>query len=72
MSTMGFIWVDAGGWRSWSWVGTRRWAGSIAPLGRGSPVSCPQPPRACPQFPRQHLSEASRTLSTSTQDLGPR
>lgn len=24
------------------------------------------------QFPRQHLSEASRTLSTSTQDLGPR
>ncbi|KAB0383988.1 kinesin light chain 3 isoform X1 [Muntiacus reevesi] len=24
------------------------------------------------QFPRQHLSEASRTLSASTQDLGPR
>ena len=76
MSTMGFIWVDAGGWRGWSGVGTGRWAdkqaGGIAPLGWGSPVSRPHPPPACPQFPRQHLSEASRTLSTSTQDLGPR
>lgn len=32
----------------------------------------PSPAPACPQFPRQHLSEASRTLSASTQDLGPR
>ena len=54
---------------------TERWGWSepwSAPLGWGSPVSRPHPPRACPQFPRQHLSEASRTLSTSTQDLGPR
>lgn len=29
-------------------------------------------PRACPQFANQHLSEAARTLSASTQDLGPR
>lgn len=29
-------------------------------------------PCARPQAPSRHLSEASRTLSTSTQDLGPR
>lgn len=29
-------------------------------------------PLLCPQFPHQHLSEAARTLSASTQDLGPR
>lgn len=36
-------------------------------------VSGPSPtPCACPQFPSRHLGEASRTLSASTQDLGPR
>ena len=40
------------------------------PHGDWSPASsCP---RACPQFANQHLSEAARTLSASTQDLGPR
>ena len=40
------------------------------PHGDWSPASsCP---RACPQFTNQHLSEAARTLSASTQDLGPR
>ena len=63
---MGFIWVDAGGRAD-------KQAGGIAPLRWGSPVSHPhQPLPACPQFPRQHLSEASRILSASIQDLGPR
>lgn len=33
-------------------------------------LAYPQPPLV--PFPNQHLSEASRTLSASTQDLGPR
>lgn len=32
----------------------------------------PPLPCVCPQFSHQHLNEAARTLSTSTQDLGPR
>lgn len=46
-----------------------RWC---SPAALGQPRVPPSPAPACPQFPRQHLSEASRTLSASTQDLGPR
>lgn len=50
----GFYLGRCRGWRSWSWVGTRRWAGSIAPLGQGQPCVLPSAAPCLSQFPRQH------------------
>lgn len=44
----------------------------MAPRAELGPAPRPHLPCACLQVPHQHLSKTTRTLSTSTQDLGPR
>ncbi|XP_016068069.1 PREDICTED: kinesin light chain 3 isoform X2 [Miniopterus natalensis] len=59
-----YLGIKVGCWGSCS---SGSWGRCVLPLTHPSAIPC-----ACPQFPNRHLSEASRTLSTSTQDLGPR
>lgn len=56
----------------WERTQEQKGRGRDKPGAGPGPAPCPPLPCACPQFPSQHPSEVSRTLSTNTQDLGPR